>query len=69
LGGLTHLSLDPNPLKMSFGSYGFFLALLKVGKRGLNEEWARIDPWSKSQIDTFISIDTLPSMISLTALA
>jgi len=49
LGGLTHLSPNPNPLERGpLGTGAFF----GTPKRGLNEEWARAGPWARGQIDT-----------------
>jgi len=53
-GGLTHLSLIRNPLKRRLWGLGLFFGPLIWGpaKRGLNEEWARVGPWVRGQIDT-----------------
>jgi len=56
LGGLTYLSPGLNSLKMGLWGVGPFFGPLiwDSPKRGLNEEWAKVGPWARGQIDTSI---------------
>jgi len=54
LGGLTNLSPSPNPLERRLWGLRLFFGPLIWGpsKRGLYEEWVRVGPWARGQIDT-----------------